>query len=67
MAANQRGTRQADIPSGYHYGLNYNTWNMIPNLGYQGTQNFNPQTRQQPQRNPNAKVDEMLLRVTEMM
>jgi hypothetical protein len=35
--ANQQGTRQIDIPQGYHYGLNYNTFNMIPNLGYQRT------------------------------
>jgi hypothetical protein len=48
MAANQQGTQQVDIPSGYHYGSDYNTWNMIPNLGYQGTQNFNPQAGQQP-------------------
>jgi hypothetical protein len=25
MAANQQGTRQADIPSGYHYGSDYYT------------------------------------------
>jgi hypothetical protein len=67
MAAHQQGTRQANIPLGYHYGSNYNTWNMIPNLGYQGTRNFNPQAGQQPQRNMNVKVDELLLRVTEMM
>jgi hypothetical protein len=40
---------------------------MIPNLEYQGTQNFNPQAGQQPQRNSSAKVDELLLRVTEMV
>jgi hypothetical protein len=39
---NQQGTRQIDILQGYHYGLDYNSFNMIPNLGYQGTQNFNP-------------------------
>ena len=40
---------------------------MIPNLGYQGTQNFNPQMGQQLPRNPNSNDDELLLRVTEMM
>jgi hypothetical protein len=67
MATSQQGGRQANIPPGYHYGSYYNTWNMILNPGYQGTHNFNPQVGQQPQRNPNAKADELLLRVTEMM
>ena len=40
---------------------------MIPNPGYQGTQNFNPQMGQQLQRNPNSNANELLLRVTEMM
>ena len=40
---------------------------MIPNLGYQGTQNFNSQMGQQLQRNPNSNADELLLRVTKMM
>ena len=40
---------------------------MIPNLGYQGTQNFNPQMGQQLQRNPNLNANELLLRGTEMM
>jgi hypothetical protein len=40
---------------------------MIPNLGYQGSWNFNPQTGQQVQRNPNSNTYELLLRVTEMM
>ena len=40
---------------------------MIPNLGYQGTQNFNPQMGQQLQRSPNLNADELLLRVSEMM
>ena len=40
---------------------------MIPNPGYQGTQNFNPQMGQQLQRNPNSNADELLLRVTEMI
>ena len=40
---------------------------MIPNPGYQGTQDFNPQMGQQVQRNPNSNTDELLLRVTEMM
>ena len=41
QTVNQQGARQIDIPQGYHYGSNYNTLNMIPNLGYQSTQNFN--------------------------
>ena len=40
---------------------------MIPNLGYQGTQNFNLQMGQQLPRNSNSNADELLLRVTEMM
>ena len=40
---------------------------MIPNPGYQGTQNFNLQMCQQLPRNSNSNADEMLLRVTEMM
>ena len=40
---------------------------MIPNPGYQDTQNFNPQMGQQLQRNPNSNTDELFLRVTEMM
>ena len=40
---------------------------MISNLGYKGTQNFNPQMDQQLQRSPNSNADELLLRVTEMM
>ena len=40
---------------------------MIPNPGYQGTQNFNLQMGQQLPRNPNSNVDELLLRVTKMM
>ena len=40
---------------------------MIPNPWYQGTRNFNPQTGQQVQRNPNSNIDELLLRVTEMI
>ena len=40
---------------------------MIPNLGYQGTQDFNPQMGQQVQRNLNSHADELLLKVTEMM
>ena len=40
---------------------------MIPNLGYQGTQNFNPQMGQQLLKNSNSNTDELLLRVTEMM
>ena len=39
----------------------------MPNLGYQGTRDFNPQMGQQVQRNPNPQADELLLRVTEMM
>jgi hypothetical protein len=37
MATSQQGARQANIPPGYHYGSDYNTWNMILSLGYQGT------------------------------
>ena len=40
---------------------------MIPNLGYQGTQNFNLQMGQQLLRNLNSNADELLLRVTEIM
>ena len=40
---------------------------MIPNPGYQGTQNFNPHMGQQLQRNPDSSADELLLKVTEMM
>ena len=40
---------------------------MIPNPGYQGTRNFNPQMGQQLLRNPDSNADELLLRVTEMM
>ena len=40
---------------------------MMPNLGYQGTWDFNPQMGQQVQRNLNPQADELLLRVTEMM
>ena len=64
---NQQGDQQIDIPQGYHYGSNYNTLNMIPNSGYQGTQNFNLQMGQQLLRNSNSNADELLLRVTKMM
>ena len=40
---------------------------MIPNPGYQGTRNFNPQMGQQVQRNLNSNADELLLKVIEMM
>ena len=39
----------------------------MPNPGYQGTWDFNPQMGQQVQRNPNLQADELLLRVIEMM
>jgi hypothetical protein len=39
---------------------------MIPNQGYQGTHNFNPQMGQQFPRNPNSNADELVLRVAEM-
>ena len=42
QAANQQRTQQIEIPLGYHYGTDYNNLHMIPNLGYQGSQNFNP-------------------------
>ena len=61
QAANQRRTQQIEIPQGYHYGTDYNTLHMIPNLGYQGTRNFNPQMGQQLQRNSNSNADELLL------
>ena len=67
QAANQQRTQQMEIPQGYHYGTNYNTLHMIMNLGYQGTRDFNPQMGQQVRRNPYSNVDELLLRVTEMM
>ena len=60
-------TQQIEIPQGYHYGTDYNPLHMIPNLGYQGTQDFNPQMGQQVQRNPNLNADELLLKVTEVM
>ena len=41
QAANQQRTQQIEIPQGYHYRTDYNTLHMIPNLGYQGTRNFN--------------------------
>jgi len=47
QVANQQMTQHIEIPQGYHYGTDYNTLHMIPNLGYQGTQNFNPQMGQQ--------------------
>jgi hypothetical protein len=34
QATNQQGTRQIDIPQGYHFGSDYNTFNMIQNPGY---------------------------------
>ena len=39
----------------------------MPNPGYQGMRDFNPQMGQQVQRNLNPQADELLLRVTEMM
>ena len=47
QAANQQRIQQIEIPRGYHYGADYNTLHIIPNPGYQGTQNFNPQIGQQ--------------------
>ena len=47
QAANQQRTQQIEISQGYHYRTYYNTLHMIPNLGYQGTRNFNPQMGQQ--------------------
>ena len=46
QAASQQRTQQTEIPQGYHYGTDYNTLHMIPNLRYQGTQNFNSQMGQ---------------------
>jgi hypothetical protein len=59
----QSGNQNMNIPLGFHYTSDYSTFNMIPNPGYQGTQNFNPQAAQQP-RNP---TDDLLRRMTEMM
>jgi hypothetical protein len=42
-AASQQRAQQIEIPQGYHYGTDYNTLHMMPNLGYQGTWDFNPQ------------------------
>ena len=39
----------------------------MPNPGYQGTRDFNPQMGQRVQRNPNSNADELLLKVTKMM
>ena len=47
QTVNQQGAQQIDIPQGYHYVSDYNTLNMIPNLGYHDTQNFNLQMGQQ--------------------
>ena len=55
QAANQQKTQQIEIPQGYHYGTDYNTLHMIPNPGYQGTQNFNPQMGQQLQKKSKFK------------
>ena len=41
QAANQQRTQQIEIPQGYHYGIDYNTLHMIPNLGYQSTRILN--------------------------
>ena len=43
QVANQQRTQQTEILQGYHYGTDYNTLHMMPNLGYQGTRDFNPQ------------------------
>ena len=43
QAASQQRTQQIEIPQGYHYGTDYNTLHMMPNLGYQGTRDFNLQ------------------------
>ena len=40
---------------------------MIPNPGYQGSQNFNLQMGQQLPRDSNSNTDGLLLRVTKMM
>ena len=47
QAASQQRTQQIEVPQGYHYGSDYNTLHMIPNLGYQGIRDFNPQMGQQ--------------------
>jgi hypothetical protein len=47
QVASQQRTQQIEIPQGYHYDTDYNTLHMLPNLGYQGTRDFNPQMGQQ--------------------
>ena len=42
QAASQQRTQQIEIPQGYHYGIDYNTLQMMPNLGHQGMWDFNP-------------------------
>jgi hypothetical protein len=59
----QSGNQNTNIPQGFYYSTDYNTLNMIPNLGYQGTQNFNPQAIQQPRN----QADELLRKMIEMM
>ena len=62
QAASQQKTQQIEIPQGYHYGTDYNTLHMMPNLVYQGTRDFNPQMGQQVPRNPNPQADEFCSR-----
>ena len=59
---NQRlkaASQQIEIPQGYLYGTDYNTLHMMPNPGYQGTWDFNPQMGQQVPRNPNPQADKV--------
>lgn len=38
----QSWNQNINVPQGFHYSTDYNTLNMIPNPGYQGTQSFSP-------------------------
>ena len=59
----QSGNQSINIPQGFHYSTDYNTLNMIPNLGNQGTQNYNPQAVPHPRN----QTHDLLRRMTEMM
>lgn len=59
----QSGSQGINVPQGFHYSLDYNTLNMIPNPGYQDTQNYSPQAVQQP----STQTDELIQRMTDMM
>jgi len=65
----QQRTQQIDYPQGFHAISDYNTYNMVPNSGYQGTQNYNTQTGQgqQGQQAASPNADELFNRITKMM